>query len=440
LKDPDEPGKRWAILVGINDYIEPTIADLTKARDDAKGMSELLHKKGEFDYIFTMTDDLDYRDPLFPTKTNIEAKVKTVIDEAQENDLVLIFFSGHGTNDTSGNGYLLPIDTRIKEPNASAVQVEAIVEKLTKKNIKKSLLILDACRDVINKEEKSLGESGLKEKKFEQAEISATFYSTKAGYVSYEEKEFANGVYTNFLLAGLKGEADSNKDGIVTMSELDVYVQESVNDWAIRNNKQQKPFTKFYKEKFGDIGLAKAEKTPTPKQKPEEKIEDPEKDKISFTLSPTIKSAILPGWGQYSKGQKLKASLFFGGFFLAGGFLGNSYASHQHSISDYNAGRNLSSMSLALTSPSDAQTLAALGYFKSHAARNSSETYSNQFNIGVGLLAIIYIYNIVDSRYFPKPEDKKEQASFNWNINYGRDVIMESRTSSRYSLEFTWRF
>ncbi len=129
-------------------------------------------------------------------------------------------------------------------------------------------MILAACREVINKDEKSLGQSGLKEKKFEQAEISATLYSTKGGFVSYEDPAFSNGVYTNFLLAGLKGEADANQDGVVSLSELDVYVQDSVSDWAIRNHKQQKPFTKFYKEKSGDIGIAKAQKKPTPKQKP----------------------------------------------------------------------------------------------------------------------------------------------------------------------------
>lgn len=437
LVDPDQPGKRWAILIGINDYVDTSIADLTKARDDAKGMSALLNKKGEFDYIFTMTDNLDFRDPLFPTKANIESKINAVIDEAQPNDMVLLFFSGHGTNDTNGNGYLLPVDTRIKEPNASAVQVEAIVEKLTKKNIKKSLLILDACRDVINKEEKSLGQAGLKEKKFDEAEISATFYSTKAGYVSYEEKDFANGVYTNFLLAGLKGEADANQDGIVTLSELDVYVQESVNDWAIRNHKQQKPFTKFYKEKFGDIGLAKAEKQPTPK-KTEEKTED---DQITLTFSPTMKSAILPGWGQYSKGDTIKASLFFSGFILAGGFLYSSYTSHQDSLSNYNGGRNLTSMSLGLTSPNDAQSLAVLGYLKSNSARSSSENYSNQFSIGMGVLAFLYIYNIFDAYYFKSSDQKKEESSsFDWNLKSGREVSIESKSSSRYSLEFTWRF
>ena len=100
LHDSEQPGKRWAVLIGVNDYMESSIADLTKARSDAKSMSEYLQKKGEFDYIFTMTDDLDFRDPLFPTKANIEAKVNAIAGEAQPNDMILIFFSGHGTYNT----------------------------------------------------------------------------------------------------------------------------------------------------------------------------------------------------------------------------------------------------------------------------------------------------------------------------------------------------
>ena len=48
---------------------------------------------------------------------------------------------------------------------------------------------------------------------------------------------------------GMEGKADTNGDGIVSFGKLEEYVQNGVNDWSISNNKQQKPFVKYFKKK-----------------------------------------------------------------------------------------------------------------------------------------------------------------------------------------------
>jgi uncharacterized caspase-like protein len=63
--------------------------------------------------------------------------------------LILVFFSGHGVTDKDGKGYLVAVDSDQANIFSTGVPVDKIVTELSKFN--KSLLLLDACRDVVYK-------------------------------------------------------------------------------------------------------------------------------------------------------------------------------------------------------------------------------------------------------------------------------------------------
>ncbi|MBN2531910.1 MAG: SUMF1/EgtB/PvdO family nonheme iron enzyme [Spirochaetales bacterium] len=250
-------GKRWALCIGINNYMDDSISTLEKARNDAIFLGEMFQTRGQFDHVFIMTDNLDFMDPLFPVKANIEEKIDYLLEFTDKDDLVVISFSGHGISDTNGNGYLLAVDTRISNKLETSVKVETMVNKLKIKGLKKTLLLIDACREELL-ETKGVGNAGLQAKLFSNAEVAAIFYATKAGWYSYEDLESENGVFTRYLLEGMEGNADANNDVIVSFSELEQYVQEKVMEWSLRTGKKQKPYTKIHGEKFGDLGLTVA--------------------------------------------------------------------------------------------------------------------------------------------------------------------------------------
>jgi hypothetical protein len=117
--------------------------------------------------------------------------------------------------------------------------------------------------------------NGLKAERFLQAEVGAVFYSTKSGWFSYEDVYGNFGVFTRFVIYGLKGQADNskisgNEDGIITFSELSSYVEESVSNWALNEGKRQRPYTKILGEKFGDLALSAYVKTGDHEKKDEE--------------------------------------------------------------------------------------------------------------------------------------------------------------------------
>ena len=174
-------GKRWAVCIGINDYEDSTILDLEKARNDAKSMAAVFKEQGQFDWVFLMTDDLNPRDEHYPKKRNVINKLNFIKEFVAPNDLMVIFFSGHGVSDLEGKGYLVLADTYSDELFAESYAVQDMVSVIKETGVKKSLLIVDACREYFQ-ENKGISSSGLYEEKFERAEIAATFYATKEGW------------------------------------------------------------------------------------------------------------------------------------------------------------------------------------------------------------------------------------------------------------------
>ena len=58
---------------------------------------------------------------------------------------------------------------------------------------------------------------------------------------SLEDKMLKQGVFSYYLLKGLKGEADRNNDGIVVLKELIFYLEREVQEHCKRLFHMQKP-------------------------------------------------------------------------------------------------------------------------------------------------------------------------------------------------------
>ena len=256
--DEENQGNRYAIIIGINEYEDAAISKLNKARNDAKALDRLLKAQGQFNKVILLTDDVDLQSKKYPNAENIMGRLKEILSGASENDLILVFFSGHGVTDKDGKGYLVAVDSDQANIFSTGVPVDKIVTELSKFN--KSLLLLDACRDVVYKT-KALEQNPLQTDRYAKAKLAATFYSTQSGYFSFEDEESDYGVFTRYLLEGLEGKADTNKDSVVSFTEIEQHVQEAVNGWSAKYKKKQKPSTEIHGEKFGDLALTLADGT-----------------------------------------------------------------------------------------------------------------------------------------------------------------------------------
>lgn len=228
---------RWAVIVGISKYQYPNL-NLKYADQDAEDLCQLLltPNGGSFqaDHIRKLTNKEATRD-------NITRGLRGFLKKPAREDLVLIYFACHGAPDPErpGNVYLLTHDTDPNDIAGTALPMADIDRALKDTLLSEKVIVLaDTChsaaigggmRSTGGTQSTALINSYLKEISVARGGI-ALLTSAEANEVSFEGETWGggHGVFTYYLLEGLKGEADSNQNGFVTAGELFEYVRENV--------------------------------------------------------------------------------------------------------------------------------------------------------------------------------------------------------------------
>ncbi len=226
-------GRRWALLIGVNDYAN--LDKLSHCLADVRALrNELVASGFESDRIKLITDDATearYR----PSKGNIEKQLDLVLGQARTNDLVLIAFSGHGVY-YENDSYLCPPEADTDDPVATMVSQQSVNDKLLRSHASLRLVFIDACRDLTVRGKKSaarLMEAENMQKALDRVPESVLlFNSCSPGQIAHEHRELGHGVFMNFLLQGLQGQADVDSDGQVTVGELWDYSSDKTQLYA----------------------------------------------------------------------------------------------------------------------------------------------------------------------------------------------------------------
>ena len=227
----DAPSRRWAVLVGVNDYAE--IQDLSFCSEDMEALKGQLVTSGfEKDRVVLLDDQAKDRKYL-PFKANIERQLDLVLGLVGPDDLVVVAFSGHGVF-IDGSSYLCPAEARLEDPQATMISVEKIYDRLAKCPASFKLLMVDACRNDPRAGRKSLQPAksasafaGSLERPPEGILLLA---SCAPGQISMEDKQFGHGVFMEYVLEGPRGKADAkggNSDGKVSLLEVYRFASEA---------------------------------------------------------------------------------------------------------------------------------------------------------------------------------------------------------------------
>ena len=86
-------------------------------------------------------------------------------------------------------------------------------------------------------------------------------YSTAPGQFSYEDETFQEGVFTHFLVDGLKGQA-AGPDGLVTFDDVNKYITREMRRYGVERGRIQLPYQQG--ESSGDFLLAMKQSTIVP--------------------------------------------------------------------------------------------------------------------------------------------------------------------------------
>jgi hypothetical protein len=223
VKDETEPIRVWAVIVGVASYNHmPT---LRYTDDDAYRMYAFL-KSPEGGAL--ADDQMRILIDEDATKERIKGAMEEVFGKAGKNDLVLMYFSGHGLK-----GAFLPIDFDGFNNRLDHDEINTI---LSESPAKYKLCIADACHSGSLLAMKSGNVKGVLEnyyKTLAQAEAgTALIMSSKSEETSLESSGLRQGVFSHFLIRGLKGEADKNSDSIISVQELFDFLNGNVRQYT----------------------------------------------------------------------------------------------------------------------------------------------------------------------------------------------------------------
>ncbi len=218
-----KPLKVWALIVGIASYNH--MPALRYTDDDAYRMYAFLKSPegGALDdeHISILIDEA-------ATKQKILNEMTRIFNQAGPNDLVMMYFSGHGLK-----GSFLPIDF---DGYNNKIFHEEINNILRQSPAKYKLCIADACH---SGSLLAMRDGGVQNalshyyRSLAQANAgTALIMSSKSEETSLESSGLRQGVFSHFLIRGLKGEADTNHNNIVSVQELFNFIDGNVQNYT----------------------------------------------------------------------------------------------------------------------------------------------------------------------------------------------------------------
>jgi formylglycine-generating enzyme required for sulfatase activity len=245
----DQPGRRVALVVGVNEYGSRKLENLKYAERDATDLAKVL---ADADFVVrTLLGSADGADAA--TRANVEAALDRLLKTVGKKDTVLIALSGHGEQLIVKEGgaakevpFFCPKDAVPTDPQ-TLVSLNAVLKALDDRGGGHNLLLVDACRNIVDPNKGSRG--GMNNTRAENiGEGTAVFFSCGGRQRARETDKAGggHGVFFHFVLEGLRGEARDDR-GQVTWERLVPYVRRQVADasagWFpdIPADEQQRP-------------------------------------------------------------------------------------------------------------------------------------------------------------------------------------------------------
>lgn len=193
--------KIFLVSVGVSDY-PGTQHDLRLPHNDAATMQWLYRENKQASTVLLMNEKA--------TVASVKAALRNVCSKATASDIVVFFFSGHGVKGgfVCYDGFLYYQDIGVYTRNCKS---------------KNKMIFADACFSG------AIRDGSKVSSRYKSNDNNLMmFLSCRSNEVSIETPNMTNGFFTYALQHALRGNADANKDRIITARELFNYVSARV--------------------------------------------------------------------------------------------------------------------------------------------------------------------------------------------------------------------
>ncbi len=229
-----------AIIIGVSDY--RNLPKAVHADDDARAFYDYairaLGVKPE-NIKLLVNQDADEIEIYKAFKTWLPSKVRKTTD-------VFVFYSGHGYTTADGKGlYWFPHRADRDLISKTAILVEELNNDILATSPRSVTVFADACysgqarsgetliasaRPIVPKAETRLF-----------PESFAVITASQHDQISSSSPDLQHGIFSYYLMKGMEGEADSNRDGKITLGEMQAYLVETVTRQAAAMSRKQEP-------------------------------------------------------------------------------------------------------------------------------------------------------------------------------------------------------
>lgn len=216
--------KRFALVVGAEDYLDKQVGKFNYAASDARAVADALVRNGGFrkeNIVLLASGEPIERQPL---RSVLLQQLAALPARIKQDGFLLVYFIGHEF-EAAGKSYLLATDSLTG--NEALLADTAISSDRFKALLKASgagqmMLMFDSFR------QKPVSESFSRQFSFKN-EVSAyaTLFSANAGELAYGSAAKKRGIFTSVFLDAVKGKA-ADKARIVTLESLVKYLQTTV--------------------------------------------------------------------------------------------------------------------------------------------------------------------------------------------------------------------
>jgi uncharacterized caspase-like protein len=200
--------KVYLVAVGINEYRS---SPLNLCVNDAKVINYLYKLSADAETTLLLNSNA--------TSFNIIKAMDKMYSKAKKNDIIIFYFSGHGTSVDSPNGAALV------DYDMMRMSYDHVRNAMKKSAAKNKIIMVDACLSGSMRTGIYSGEEGTEN--YLNANV-CLFLAARNKESGIEKATMKNGFFTAYLQQGLKGAADTNRDRTITAKELYNYVNPAV--------------------------------------------------------------------------------------------------------------------------------------------------------------------------------------------------------------------
>lgn len=245
--------KKYALIIGIENYPESSgQPKVPYAVNDAKEMAKYARKAG-FELVKgkPLLDDE-------ATNREVIGQLSFLFKQVNPDDFVLLYYAGHGYF-TEYGGYLIPFDYRKEDDinEATCISYDSIGLRFRYNKSKKFIFFLDTCHSGLAVEVVDVRKASRGATRGVTGEIAAringqiremiqgdssqqiigrvVFSSSGPLEESYSIDEFKHGLFTHYLISGLKS---TKGEEYINVEELIPQVRRNVRDYCLRHGKK----------------------------------------------------------------------------------------------------------------------------------------------------------------------------------------------------------